>query len=92
MAEKTGNAFDMKIFIRLMGFAKKYRVRFFTAAIATILLAGFSTLTPYVLILTVDDFVAYKDIHKLFINIIIMACILGIEVLLNLRLSIFLIG
>ncbi len=83
MAEKTGNAFDMKIFTRLMGFAKKYRFRFFTAAIATILLAGFAALTPYVLILTVDDFVAYKDINKLFTNIVIMACILGVEVLLN---------
>lgn len=83
MAEKTGNAFDIKIFTRLMGFAKKYRFRFFTAAIATILLAGFSALTPYVLMLTVDDFVAYKDIDALFVNILIMAAILGIEVLLN---------
>lgn len=83
MAEKTGNAFDIKIFTRLMSFAKKYRSRFVIAASATILLAGFSALTPYVLMLTVDDFVTFKNVDSLFVNILIMAAILVAEVLLN---------
>ena len=37
MAEKvSGKAFDIKIFKRIMSFARKYRVRFTVAALSTI--------------------------------------------------------
>lgn len=83
MAEKTGKAFDFKIFSRLMSFAKKYRIRFIIAASSTILLAGFSALTPYVLMLTVDDFVTFKNTDNLLKNILLMSAILLVEVALN---------
>ena len=61
MAEKTGNAFDMQIFKRLMSFAKRYRLYFFIASSSTILLALFSVLSPLLLINTVNDYILAND-------------------------------
>ncbi|MFY9242884.1 MAG: ABC transporter ATP-binding protein [Polaribacter sp.] len=83
MAEKTGNAFDMEIFSRLMGFAKRYRLYFFIAASSTILLALFSVLSPYILINTVDDYMLSKDKVGLLNYTMLMLVILLIEVLLQ---------
>ena len=65
MADNTGNAFDIKIFSRLMGFAKRYRLYFFTAAFATILLSFFAAARPYILKLTIDEGVIPKDSNAL---------------------------
>jgi subfamily B ATP-binding cassette protein MsbA len=83
MAESTGNAFDMKIFSRLMSFAKRYKKRFIIAASATILLSIFASLSPIILIATVNDFVEFKDMNQLLMNTLLMLGILLIEVLLN---------
>ncbi|WP_088323793.1 ABC transporter ATP-binding protein [Polaribacter tangerinus] len=83
MANKTGNAFDMDIFLRLMSFAKKYKVNFFIAASATILLAGVALLTPLILKETVDLYITNKDADGLLRNILLMLGILMGEVLLR---------
>ena len=83
MAEKTGNAFDIKIFSRLMSFAKRYRLYFFIAASSTILLALFSVLSPYILINTVDDYILSKDKEGLLNYTLLMLGILFIEVALQ---------
>tara|TARA_B110000091_G_scaffold191025_1_gene214578 strand:- start:3265 stop:5031 length:1767 start_codon:yes stop_codon:yes gene_type:complete len=83
LADKTGNAFDIKIFSRLMGFAKKYRLYFFTAASSTILLALFAAARPYILLLTIDEGVIPKDSNALLYYILLMLGVLGIEVLLE---------
>lgn len=83
MGKNTGNAFDIKIFARLMGFAKKYKSYFFIAASSTILLALFSVLSPYILINTVDDYIISKDKTGLLNYTLIMLGILIIEVLLQ---------
>ena len=83
MADKTGNAFDVKIFSRLMGFAKKYRLYFFIAASSTILLALFSAARPYILKLTIDQAVIPKDNAALLNFILLMLGVLLIEVLLQ---------
>ena len=83
MAEKTGNAFDVEIFSRLMSFAKRYRLYFFIAASSTILLALFSVLSPYILINTVDDYILSKNKVGLLNYTLLMLGILLIEVLLQ---------
>lgn len=83
MADNTGNAFDIKIFSRLMGFAKRYRLYFFTAAFATILLSFFATARPYILKLTIDEGVIPKDSNALLYYVLLMFGVLGIEVLLE---------
>jgi subfamily B ATP-binding cassette protein MsbA len=83
LAEKTGNAFDMQIFLRLMSFAKRYRGYFFIAASSTILLALFSVLRPYILIETVDQYIISKDKVGLLNFTLLMFGVLLIEVLLQ---------
>jgi len=83
LGDKTGNAFDIKIFSRLMGFAKKYRLYFFTAAFSTILLSFFAAARPYILKLTIDEGVIPKDSNALLYYVLLMFGVLGIEVLLE---------
>lgn len=81
MSKITGKAFDIKIFARLMSFAKKYRLRFIVAAASTILLAGFAVLTPVVLMTAIDDFIATNDKARLLNFTIAMVVILIGQVL-----------
>jgi len=83
LAEKTGKAFDMQIFLRLMSFAKRYRLYFFIAASSTILLALFSVLRPYILIETVDNYIISRDKVGLLNYTLLMFGILLLEVLLQ---------
>ena len=83
MSNKTGKAFDLKIFVRLMSFAKKYRTRFIIATFSTILLAGFSVASPVVLMTAIDDFVALKDPIRLLYFTIVMITILMMQVVLQ---------
>ena len=81
MSKITGKAFDIKIFARLMSFAKKYRLRFIVAAASTILLAGFAVLTPVILMTAIDDFTSTKDITRLVYFTIAMVVVLLAQVL-----------
>ncbi|QTE22292.1 ABC transporter ATP-binding protein [Polaribacter cellanae] len=83
MADKTGNAFDMQIFLRLMSFAKRYKLNFFIASISTILLAGVALLNPYILKKTVDFYIVDKDTQGLINSVLLMFSILLLEVLLR---------
>ena len=73
----------MKIFKRLMSFAKRYKLYFFIASSSTILLALFSVLSPYILINTVDDYILTKDKEGLLNYTLLMLGVLLIEVLLQ---------
>ena len=84
MAEKiSGKAFDIKIFLRLMSFAKGYKLKFSIAAISTISLAFVSALNPYIIGETVNDFVINQDISNLVFYIKILLTIVFAEVLLQ---------
>ncbi|MDT7832268.1 ABC transporter ATP-binding protein [Flavobacteriaceae bacterium S356] len=84
MAEKvSGKAFDVKVFTRLMGFARRYKLHFFIAASSTILLALFSVARPLVVIASVNDYIIGKDEVGLLNYILIMLAILMGEVLLQ---------
>jgi len=81
VSKATGKAFDIKIFARLMSFAKKYRLRFIVAAASTVLLAGFSVLTPVILMTAIDDFTTTKNATTLLYFTIAMIIVLLIQVL-----------
>ena len=84
MSEKvSGKAFDVKVFRRLMSFAKPYKFRFAIAATSTILLALVAATNPYVLGETVNDFTQTGSIENLnSYMFILLALTLG-EVLLQ---------
>ena len=73
----------MQIFLRLMSFAKRYRLYFFIAASSTILLALFSVLRPYILIETVDNYIISRDKVGLLNYTLLMLGILLVEVFLQ---------
>lgn len=73
----------MQIFLRLMSFAKRYRLYFFIAASSTILLALFSVLRPYILIETVDLYIISKDQVGLLNYTLLMLGVLLVEVFLQ---------
>ena len=84
MAEKvSGKAFDVKIFKRLMSFAKRYKLMFTIAASSTILLAIFSVIRPLIFIDVVDEYIIKKDPEQLLYYVLIMFGILLGEVLLQ---------
>ncbi len=84
MAEKiSGKAFDIKIFLRLMSFAKGYKLKFSIAAISTVSLAFVSAINPYIIGETVNDFVTNQDISNLVYYIKILLTIVFAEVLLQ---------
>ncbi|KGL61878.1 ABC transporter ATP-binding protein [Polaribacter sp. Hel1_85] len=83
MADKTGKAFDLQIFIRLMSFAKRYKLNFFIATASTILLALVSLLNPYLIKETVDKYITDKDSQGLINNVVLMFGVVLLEVLLR---------
>ena len=52
---------DVSLFKRLMTFVGPYRSTFIFVLLAAILLSGFSTLSPYLLKITIDDYITLKD-------------------------------
>ena len=73
MNEKvTGNAFDFKIFRRLMSYAKAYRFQFILSTAAVLLLAGLAAGRPVLLQLIVDDYILNKNAQQLLIFSLIM--------------------
>jgi len=66
-----------------MSFAKAYRMQFTIAVSSTILLALATAARPYVLIQTVDHFIATKDADQLQSFILLMLGLLLVEVLLQ---------
>jgi|TARA_B110000908_G_scaffold67873_1_gene82032 subfamily B ATP-binding cassette protein MsbA len=83
LANKTGKAFDMDIFLRLMSFAKSYKRNFIIAASSAILLSGVALLTPIILKDTVDVYIANKDSQGLIHSVLLMFGVLMLEVVLR---------
>jgi ATP-binding cassette subfamily B multidrug efflux pump len=83
LANKTGKAFDMDIFLRLMSFAKSYKRNFIIASSSAILLSGVALLTPIILKDTVDIYIANKDSQGLINSVLLMFGVLMLEVVLR---------
>ena len=81
MSNTTGKAFDVKIFSRLMQFAKAYRGLFFVASLTAVLLAGLAVVRPILLKIVVDEYLPLKDREGLINIVLLMAVVLLVEVL-----------
>jgi len=67
-----GQILDTVLLKRLMTYTRPYRGVFVFVMFAAILLSVFSTLTPYLLKITVDDYISLKDYDGLVLMISLM--------------------
>ena len=81
MDKKTSNSIlDVGLFKRLMAFVKPYRKTFVFVLLAAVFLSGFSTLSPYLLKITIDDYITEKDYDGMLVLIAVMGAALILEV------------
>lgn len=81
MKKKNPNSIlDIGLFKRLMVFVKSYRKTFAFVLLSAILLSGFSTLSPYLLKVTIDDYISVKDYEGMLFLIALMGGTLLMEV------------
>ena len=80
MAEKTGKAFDFRLFRRLITYTNPYRLTFYFVAFSAILLSFLSIVNPHLLKQTIDQAIKLKDGELLiyFISLMIGALILEV--------------
>jgi len=81
MAKEKGNIFDLKLFSKLMVYVKPYKKTYYLVMVSATLLAGFSALTPYLLKITVDDYIRLKDYQGMVFLIGLMLITLLSEVI-----------
>ena len=81
--KESGKAFDAKIFMRILGFAKNYRTHFVTATLAVVITALLSAYRPYLLKEAVNDFTIHKNEATLLDYTFLMFAVLIAEVLLQ---------
>ena len=81
MASSTGNAFDFKLFRRLLEYTQTYKWTFYFVGIAAILLSLFAVLRPYLLQVTIDNSIVPQDGEELVFYIALMAGVLILEVI-----------
>ena len=80
MAKVSGKIFDLDLFGKLMGFIKPFKATYYFVMIAAILLSLFSTLTPYLLKVTVDKYITPKDYQGMVLFVSLMFVTLVLEV------------
>ena len=81
MAASSGNAFDFKLFRRLLEYTQAYKWTFYFVAIAAILLSFFAVLRPYLLQVTIDNSIVPQDNDELVFYISLMVGVLFLEVI-----------
>ena len=81
MINGKGNIFDIKLFSKLMVYVKPYKKTYYFVMTSAIILAGFSALTPYLLKITVDDYIRLKDFDGMIFLIGMMLFVLFSEVI-----------
>ena len=81
MINGKGNIFDIKLFSKLMVYVKPYKNIYYFVMTSAIILAGFSALTPYLLKITVDDYIRLKDFDGMIFLIGMMLFALFSEVI-----------
>lgn len=80
MNKEKGKIFDLKIFSELMHYVKPYKGIYYFVMGAAILLSIFSTLSPYLLKVAVDDYIRPKDYDGMLLIISLMLAALLLEV------------
>ncbi|MGV6829869.1 MAG: ABC transporter ATP-binding protein [Flavobacteriales bacterium] len=83
MAE-SGKAFDFKLFKRLMGYTRAYRLVFFYVAFAAIAMSALSIVRPQIIQLAIDQSITIKDSELLIFYVSLMIGTLLLETVLML--------
>jgi len=81
MASKTGNAFDMALFKRLLGYTNPYKRIFYFVGVAAVLVSLFGVLRPILLQETVDEALIPSDFDSLIYYVSLMIGVLVLEVI-----------
>lgn len=76
-------AFDTTVFKRILEYAKPYKMKFNGVIFFAIFLSIFAALRPYLLKLTVDDYIKTHDKNGLLLYVTLMGIVLILEVLSN---------
>ena len=61
MTSTKGKIFDFKLFRKLMVYVKPYKISYYLVMLFAIFLSIFSVLSPYLLKITVDDYITKHD-------------------------------
>ncbi|MCH4821691.1 ABC transporter ATP-binding protein/permease [Gramella lutea] len=80
MASKTGNAFDMDLFKRLLKYTNPYKRIFYFVGVAAILVSLFAVLRPILLQETIDEALMTSDFESLIYYVSLMLGVLVLEV------------
>ena len=80
MAKVSGKIFDLVLFAKLSTYIKPFKSTYYFVMISAILLSLFSTVTPYLLKVTVDDYIRPKDYQGMIFLVILMFFSLLLEV------------
>ena len=80
MNKEKGKIFDLKIFSELMNFVKPYKGTYYFVMGSAIILSIFSTLSPYLLKVAVDDYIQPKNYDGMLLIISLMLVALFLEV------------
>jgi subfamily B ATP-binding cassette protein MsbA len=80
MAKVSGKIFDLVLFAKLSTYIKPFKSTYYFVMISAILLSSFSTVTPYLLKVTVDDYIRPKDYQGMIFLVILMFFSLLLEV------------
>ena len=81
MEKVKGKIFDIKLFSKLLVFVKPYNNTFYGVMFTAILISLFSTLTPYLLKVVVDDYILVKNYEGMQSIILLMMLVLLFEVI-----------
>ncbi len=77
----TGKVYDVKLFKRLMNYARHYRLQFTISVLAVISVALLAAVRPILLKRIIDDFIYNKNAEQLVVFTSLMVLVLVIEVL-----------
>ena len=81
MEKVKGKIFDVKLFSKLLVFVRPYNYTFYGVMFTAILISLFSTLTPYLLKVVVDDYILIKNFEGMQSIILLMILVLLFEVI-----------
>ena len=70
MEKVKGKIFDVKLFSKLLVFVRPYNYTFYGVMFTAILISLFSTLTPYLLKVVVDDYILVKNFEGMQLSLI----------------------
>ena len=72
MAKESGNAFDFRLFKRLLQYTNPYRATLYFVAFSAVALSAFGVARPMLLQLTIDDAIVATDFNNLIFYVSLM--------------------